>query len=69
MKVESHRWFSGSLNHDMELLVYGHGGQPLLCFPSYNGHLHDWASFGMVDAVADLIDAGRLTMIAVDGID
>ena len=69
MKVDHHRWFSGNLSHDMELLVYGHGGQPLVCFPSYNGHLRDWEGFGMVDAVADLIDAGRLRMIAVDGID
>jgi esterase/lipase superfamily enzyme len=69
VKVESHRWFSGNLGHDMELLVYGHGGQPLVCFPSYNGHLRDWEGFGMVEAVADLIEAGRLTMIAVDGID
>jgi len=66
---EVRSWFSGNLGHDMELIVYGHGGQPLICFPSSNGRTRDWEGFGMVDCVADLIDAGRLFMVAVDGVD
>ncbi len=69
MRFESRTWFSGSLGHDMELLVYGHAGQALIAFPSQDGRAADWAGFGMVDAVADLIEAGRLTVIAVDGVD
>jgi esterase/lipase superfamily enzyme len=69
VRREERTWFSGNLGHDMELIVYGHGGQPLLCFPSYNGRVRDWEGFGMVDAVGDLIEAGRLLMVAVDGID
>jgi esterase/lipase superfamily enzyme len=53
----------------MELLIYGHAGQPLLAFPSQAGRAADWEGFGMVDACAELIEAGRLLMIAVDGID
>ncbi len=69
MRREERRWFSGNLGHDMDVVVYGHGGQPLICFPSSNGRTRDWEGFGMVDCVADLIDAGRLLMVAVDGID
>lgn len=69
MRIEHRRWFSHRLGHDMDLLVYGHAGQPLVCFPSQDGRMADWQGFGMVDCVADLIDAGRLLMIAVDGID
>ena len=69
MRVEHRRWFSGNLGHDMELIIYGHAGQPLICFPSHNGRMADWEGFGMVDCVGDLIEAGRLMMIAVDGID
>jgi esterase/lipase superfamily enzyme len=69
MRRESRVWFSGALGHDMELLVYGHSGQALICFPSQNGRAADWDGFGMVDAVGDLIEAGRLTVIAVDGVD
>jgi esterase/lipase superfamily enzyme len=66
---ERHVWFSGSLGHDMEVLVYGHAGQPLVCFPSQDGRAGDWAGFGMIDACADLIEGGRLIAIAVDGVD
>jgi esterase/lipase superfamily enzyme len=53
----------------MELIVYGHAGQPLIAFPSQNGRAYDWEGFGMVEATADLIEAGRLMVIAIDGID
>lgn len=69
MRHESRLWFSSALGHDMELLIYGQGGPALIAFPSQEGRAHDWQAFGMVDAVADLLDAGRLTMIAVDGVD
>lgn len=69
MRRETRLWFSGSLGHDMELIVYGHAGQALLCFPSQDGRAGDWEGFGMVAACADLLEAGRLIMIAVDGID
>lgn len=69
MRFESRTWYSAALGHDMELLLYGHAGLPLICFPSQDGRAADWASFGMVDAVADLVEAGRLMVIAVDGVD
>ena len=69
MKRESHRWYSGSLGRDMELLLYGHAGQPMLAFPSQNGRFWDWESFGMIEGVADLLDDGRLTLAAVDSVD
>jgi esterase/lipase superfamily enzyme len=69
VRRESRLWFSGALGHDMELLIYGHAGQALVAFPSQEGRNKDWEGFGMVDAVADLIEAGRLLVIAVDGID
>jgi esterase/lipase superfamily enzyme len=69
MRRDEHRWFSGNLGHDMDLIVYGHAGRPLLCFPSKEGRTRDWEDRGMVHAVADLIEHGKLMMFALDGID
>ena len=69
MRREEHRWFSGNLGHDMELVVYGHGGQPLICFPSQDGRSATGKASAWSTAWRDLIEAGRLIMIAVDGID
>jgi esterase/lipase superfamily enzyme len=39
------------------VLVYGHRGRPVLVFPSQQRTRYEWEEHGMVDAVADLIDA------------
>jgi len=69
VRREEHRWYSPSLGREMGLLLFGHAGQPLLAFPSQDGRAWDWEGFGMVDAVADHLDAGRLTLATVDSVD
>ncbi len=53
----------------MELLVFGHGGTPVLVFPSSMGRFHEWEDFGMMDAVADKIGAGYNQFFCVDSVD
>lgn len=69
MHVERHKWWSGSLGQDMELEVYGRGGQPVVVFPSQEGRFWDFAGFGMVEACASLVEAGRVRLFSLDGID
>lgn len=49
--------------------VVGHGGRPVLVFPSAERDRYEWERHGMVDAVRDLIDAGRVTLHCVDSWD
>ena len=51
------------------VLAYGHYGRPMLAFPSQQGYCHDYENMGMVDAIAGLIDAGRVKLYCVDTID
>jgi esterase/lipase superfamily enzyme len=69
MQVEERLWFSPALGHDMALKVYGHAGRPVVAFPSQDGRYWDFESWGMVDACAAFIDAGRMRLLSVDGID
>ena len=57
--------------HDAELTVvrHGHYGRPLLAFPSESGSAGDFESQGMLDAVRHLVDAGRVSIFAVDAMD
>jgi esterase/lipase superfamily enzyme len=48
------------------LVAYGHYGRPVLVFPSERGRAWDFENNGMVDAVADLIDSGRVKLCCVD---
>jgi esterase/lipase superfamily enzyme len=51
------------------VLAYGHYGRPLLVFPSDGGQCSDFEDRGMVAAVADLIEAGRVKLYCVDSYD
>jgi esterase/lipase superfamily enzyme len=49
--------------------VYGHYGRPLLVFPTEGGYAREVADKGVVAAVEDLIDAGRVKLYCVDSFD
>lgn len=51
------------------LIRYGHYGRPVLVFPSEQGRAWDYENNGMVDAVSDLIEAGRVKLYCVDAFD
>jgi esterase/lipase superfamily enzyme len=51
------------------LIAYGDYGRPMLVFPSEQGHAWDFENNGMIDAVANLIDAGRVKLYCVDSAD
>jgi len=69
MHREYHRWHSQSLNRDMELLVFGHGGARVLVFPTSMGRFHDWEDRGMIAALGEHLERGRLQLYCVDSVD
>ena len=58
-----------SISVRLMLIAYGHYGRPVLVFPSEQGRAWDFENNGMVGAVADLIDAGRVKLYCVDSAD
>jgi esterase/lipase superfamily enzyme len=51
------------------LLAYGHYGRPVVASPSENGESHDWESQGMVDAIGELLDGGKVKLYCVPSFD
>jgi esterase/lipase superfamily enzyme len=51
------------------VIRYGHWGRAVLAFPSEQGQAGEFEYRGMIDAVAGLLDAGRLKMYCVDSYD
>jgi esterase/lipase superfamily enzyme len=49
--------------------AYGHWGRPVLVFPTEGGQSGEWAVNGMIAAVEDLIEAGRVKLYCVDSFD
>jgi esterase/lipase superfamily enzyme len=50
----------------MEMLTYGHDGLPGIVFPTSQGRFYEFEDRGMVGAVADKIEGGRLQLFCVD---
>ena len=51
------------------VLAYGHYGRPVVVFPSENGEVWDWEDRGMIDALAGLLDAGRVKLYCLPSFD
>lgn len=52
-----------------DLLAYGHYGRPVLAFSAEAGLARDFEDNGMIDAVADLIEGGRVKLYCVTSAD
>jgi esterase/lipase superfamily enzyme len=53
----------------MELLEFGHGGLPLIVFPTSMGRFYDYEQRGMIAAVGHQYDAGQLHAFCLDSVD
>jgi esterase/lipase superfamily enzyme len=69
MNREYHKWYSNALRREMELLIFGHDGIPLLVFPTSMGRFFDYESRGMIQAVASKYENGQLQAFCVDSVD
>jgi esterase/lipase superfamily enzyme len=66
MLSEHHLVTSESLGRKVHVWRYGQFGAPLLVFPSASGMAHEWDAHGMVEALAELIDGGRIKLYCTE---
>ena len=69
MTRDYHRWYAKTLGREMELLVFGHGGPPVIVFPSSMGAFFEYEDRGMVGALAPKLEYGRLQLFCVASVD
>jgi esterase/lipase superfamily enzyme len=69
LKREYHKWFSPSLGREMELLAFGHAGQPAIVFPTSCGRFFEFEDRGMIETVSHKLEHGQLQLFCVDSVD
>ena len=69
MREEALSHYSPSLDRNMHMMIYGHGGAPFLVFPTQNGMCRQWEEFGLIDHLSDFIEEGRVQLFVVDTVD
>jgi esterase/lipase superfamily enzyme len=69
MNREYHKAYSQELHRDMEALVFGHAGTPVIVFPTSMGKFFEYEDRGMIGVLAPKIERGELQVFCPDGID
>lgn len=69
MNREYHKWYSHRLGRDMEMLVFGHAGVPVLVFPTSQGRFFEYEDRGMVGTLGERLEHGKLMLFCVDSVD
>jgi len=66
MYREHVKWWSPSLNRDMEFLWFGKFGRPVILFPTSAGRYFENEDFHLAASVQDKVDAGEVQLILPD---
>src|SRR6516165_3400401 len=66
---EYHKAYSSHLHRNMEWLVFGHAGIPMIVFPTSMGRFLDYEDRGMIAAVGHKYEEGALQAFCVDSVD
>ncbi|MEM7801585.1 MAG: alpha/beta hydrolase-fold protein [Chloroflexota bacterium] len=61
--------YSPAIGQEMEVLSFGHYGEPVIAFPSGGGSFFDFENNGMVEALAPLIEGGRIKLYCPPSLD
>jgi len=67
MKTAS-RWYSDRVGQEVDLVRWGHWGQPVLIFPTAGGDAEEIERMQLIGALAPLIDQGRIKVYSCDNL-
>lgn len=69
MQEDYIKWYSPNLSADFEMLTFGHGGYPIVLFPTSKGRYYENKDFKLIESAGHLIDEGKVKIYCPDGID
>ncbi|WP_299113501.1 alpha/beta fold hydrolase [uncultured Winogradskyella sp.] len=68
MKEEHFKWYSPTLSRDIEMLVFGHSGYPVILFPTTMGKHNECRDMELVESVRWFVEQGIIQIYCPDGI-
>ncbi len=69
MQTRYFQAYSPALGRNMECMLYGHAGRPVLVIPCQDGRFYDFENFHMTDTWAPWIESGQVMVLSVDTMD
>ena len=69
MTEKYHRWYSQNLGFDVEMLVFGDRGYPVILFPTSQGKYYQNKDEGLIESVKWFIDEGLVKIYCPESFD
>lgn len=69
MQESYHRDYSPAIGKDMEMLVFGHSGYPVIVFPTSMGRYYQNKDFKLIESAQWFVDQGLVKIYCPDSID
>lgn len=69
LKERYYKWYSPNLSKDMEMLVYGDRGYPVILFPSSKGRFYEGKDFGLIESIKWFWERDFVQVFCLDSID
>jgi esterase/lipase superfamily enzyme len=69
MREQYHKWYSGRINKEFEMLTFGYAGLPLILFPTSMGTYYQCKDFGLVTSLEWYVKNGKIKIYCPDSYD
>lgn len=69
MEVVDYTLQSEELERDFDVTVYGSEGWPAIVFPEGDSTCTSWENAGMIDALQEFVDSGKIQLFCIDSMD
>ena len=69
MKEEYVKWYSPHLNREVEMLIFGHAGFPVVVFPTSKGTFHENKDMGLIGSAQWYLDQGLIQIFCPESND
>jgi esterase/lipase superfamily enzyme len=68
LKEEYHKWHSPTLGKEIEMLVFGHAGYPVILFPTTMGRYYECRDFQLIESAKWFLDEGLIQIYCPDSV-
>lgn len=69
MKEAFYKWYSPALSMDMQMLVFGERGYPIIIFPSSKGKYYESKDFGLMESIRWFVERNFVQVFCPDSVD
>jgi esterase/lipase superfamily enzyme len=69
MKEEYFKWYSPNLNREVEMLVFGHAGYPVVLFPTSMGSYHENKDQKLIESARWYLEQGLIQIYCPSSVD